>query len=156
MARTLGAIPADSAIVEADGTVTTFFRLLWETLRTTFQNVGTVASVRKADQTAALVTASAYTTQAEALYRVSWYLRKTIADGVNSSLTITLGWTNRAVALTEAGAALVTDSVLAQQSGSKVVRADAASDLTYAVAYASNTPAKMTYDLDVSVELLQA
>lgn len=155
MPRTLDPIPVDVPIVEKDGSITIYFRRLWDTLIAGYQNIGSRAAVALTGQTAAIVTTSAYTTLSSGLYRISWYMRKTVADGVSSSLTVTLGWSESGIALTEAGAALATDTTSAQQSGSKVVSADAASDITFAVAYASNTPNKMTYRIDVVVELIQ-
>lgn len=154
MPRTLSPIPTGMLIVDDNGAITLFFRLAWQTLIDSFTTSPTAATVQKLSQTAALPTAAAFTTRATGLYRVSWYLRKTVADGVSSSLTLTLGWTESGLAVTEAEAALTTDTITAQQSGSKVVWADGATDLTYQVAYASNTPAKMNYRLDVSVESL--
>ncbi len=152
MPASLAPIPLGAQIVDRAGSITDFFRLRWQSLIDGFQLSATVADVQKLAQTAAIVTTAAFTTKAAAAYRISYYLRKTVADGVASSATVTLGWTETGVALTLVGSALATDTVLAVQSGSAVVWADAASDLTYAVAYTSNTPAKMTYRLDVTVE----
>ena len=154
MANILTPLPSGVAIVDARGTVTDFFRLAWQAVIDGFQRVALVASVALAGQTDAIATTTAYTVRSGGRYRVSWYLRKTIADGVASSLTITLGWVESGVALTESGAVVNTDSVIAQQNGSVTVVADASSDLTFAMAYASTTPNKMTYRVDVLVEQL--
>lgn len=154
MARTLGDIPPGTAIVDKFGGILYFFRARWQELQSAFQQTPTVASVALTTQSAAIVTATVYTTPDAGIYRVSWYLRKTIADGVSSSVQITVGWVDHAVSLTESGAAVTTDTVTAQQSGSKVVYADAITDLTYAIAYASNTANKMQYELYVEVEAL--
>lgn len=148
----LGEIPLGSEVVETDRTISLFFRLLWEQLRGMVGIVATKASIALTNQSAAIGTSSAYVTTAAGLYRVSWYFRKTTIDGVSSSLTFTLGWTDHVQPLTESGAAVATDAVTAQQSGSKLVYADANSDLTYAMSYSSNTPAAMRYELYVSVE----
>jgi LDH2 family malate/lactate/ureidoglycolate dehydrogenase len=152
--RSLTPIPADTPIVDKKGAINFFFRLAWQALIDAFQQVPTVAAIERLAQAAALVTTGLYTTRAAGLYRISWYLRKTVADGVSSSLTVTLGWTESALALTEAAPALATDTVTAQQSGSKLVYADESTDLTIAVAYASNTPGAMKWRLDASVEAL--
>ena len=151
----LAPIPTGVPITERDGTVTDFFRLRWQELLDGFLKTGAVAAIERTGENAAIATTAAFTTISEGLYRVSWYVRKTTADGVSSSLTVTLGWTHRAVALTEAGAALATDAVTAQQSGSKLIRADASSDITFAVAYASNTPGQMVYEINVICEQVE-
>lgn len=84
-------------------------------------------------------------------YRVSYYARITTPDGVASSLTVTLGWTE-SVALTLSGAAMTGDTVTTVQTGVATIVIDAASAITYATAYSSNTPAKMKYRLTVLVE----
>jgi LDH2 family malate/lactate/ureidoglycolate dehydrogenase len=152
--RSLTPIPADTPIVDKKGAITFYFRLAWQSLIDAFQQVPTVAATEVLAQAAALVTTALYTTRAAGLYRISWYLRKTTADGVSSSLTLTLGWTETAFAQSEAQAAVAVDAVTAQQSGQKVVYADESTDLTIAVAYASNTPGAMKWRLDASVEAL--
>lgn len=155
MPQSLAPIPQGVAIVEPKGgSITEFFRLRWQSLVDGFQISPDVAAIALAGKTAAIAAASAFLTKSAGWYRVSYYMRKTVADGVSSSLTVTLGWTESGVPLTEAGAALATDTTSAQQSGSKSFWADAGVDLTYAVAYASNTPNKMTYRIDVLVEQL--
>lgn len=85
-------------------------------------------------------------------YRIGYYARVTSPDGVSSSLTVTLGWTESAQPLTLSGAAMTGDSLTTVQTGLAVVIIDAASALTYATVYASNTPAKMQYRLTLVVE----
>lgn len=153
---TLAPIPEGVPIVDRLGAITDFFRLRWQSLIDGFQLAGVVAAVQLLGQTAAIVPTSAYLTKAAGLYRVSYYARKTVADGVASSFTFTWGWTESALPLTEPATALVLDTTGAEQSGSKLVWADALTDLTYQVAYASTTPAKMTYRINVTVEHLSA
>jgi len=154
MPRSLAPIPLGAQIVEKSGAITDFFRLRWQSLIDSFQLSSTVADVQKLAQTAAIATAAAFTTETAAFYRISYYMRKTVADGVSSRLTVTVGWTESGIALSEPAADLNTDTVLAQQSGSKTIWADAATDITFAVGYASNTPNKMTYRINVVVEQL--
>lgn len=154
MPSTLAPIPAGTPIVEKDGTITAFFRLLWQSLIDSFQYTPTVALVALTGQHASIVMTAAFTTLNAGRYRISYYMRKTTADGVNSSLTVTLGWTESGIALSESGAALVTDTTAAQQSGEKVIDVDAAVDITYAIAYVSNTPNQMQFRLTVNVEQL--
>ena len=156
MARTLTIIPAFTPITERDGRITSFFRAAWQTLITGFQLIPAVAIVTALGQTAAIATTTAWVTTSPGMYRVSWYLRKTVAGGVSSSLTMTIGWTDRGAALTQAGAALTTDTTTANQNGSITVRADESTNLTFAIAYASNAAATMTYDYVVTVEQMEA
>jgi hypothetical protein len=150
--RTLEPITLGEAIVDKAGAISIGFRQKWQQLMDSFQFSPSVAAVELVNQSAAVVTTSAYLTKAAGLYRISYVLRKTVADGVSSSLTFTYGWIESGVALTESAAALATDTTTAQQSGTKLVYADANTDLTFALAYASNTPAAMHYRVDVTVE----
>lgn len=154
MARALGLVPLNVAIVERDGTITEFFRERWEELRVGATTSPFVGEFSADAQTAALATTAVHTTIGSGRYRISYYIRKTTADGVSSSLTVTLGWIDGGVTLTETFTALTTDAITAQQSGSKVVESDGNADLTIAVAYASNTPGAMTWKLDAVVEQL--
>lgn len=155
MPKSLSPIPEGVAITEAKGIITIFFRLAWQALVDSFQIVPTLAGepdLAKLGQTAALVTTKLYTTLSAAMYRVNYALLRTIADGVSSSATVTIGWTQNGVARTEAEVALTEAAGLSQQSLSKPIFADAVTDITIAIAYASNTPNKMTYDLHAAVE----
>lgn len=89
---------------------------------------------------------------ASGAYRLTWYLRKTTADGVSSSIQVTIGWTESAQPLSLSGAALATDAVTAVQSNSITVLIDAASPISYSTTYASNTPGAMKYRLFILVE----
>ena len=88
-------------------------------------------------------------------YRVGYMVAKTIADGVSSSVTVTLGFTTDGVSRTLSGSALTLDATTAVQSGEILARLDRSTSVTYATAYASNTPAKMRYTLDLAIEALQ-
>jgi len=133
---------------------TTFFRLLWQTLRDAMTRTPTEARISGSGQTAALATTTIRTTTLEADYEVGYYIQKTTADGVSSSLTVTLGWTGNGVAQTRAFAALTTDTTGANQSAVIPILADALTDITIAIAYASNTPGTMTYLYRASVKRL--
>lgn len=153
MPNILPPIPVSVAIANPkDGTMTFFFRQIWELLRVGFQQAPTVAAIELTDQSAAVVTSLAYLAVAGGEYRVTARLRKTIPDGVSSSLTVTIGWLDGGVAQTKAFSALTTDSIVANQSDDVTVHADPASQITYAIAYASNTPAKMHYNAAILTE----
>jgi hypothetical protein len=87
-------------------------------------------------------------------YRISFYARVTTVDAVSSSLTITLGWSESGVALTQSGAAMTGNAITTTQSGSIVVQSDANAPLTYSTLYASNTPGAMQYRLSIVCESL--
>lgn len=86
------------------------------------------------------------------LYRVSWYARITQAATVSSSLTVTIGFTESGLALTEPGAAITGNTTTTVQSGSVFIRTDAAAPITYATTYASSGATPMQYRLDVVCE----
>lgn len=88
------------------------------------------------------------------LYRLTAYLRVTQAATVSSSLTLTLGWTDGAVACTSTQAALIGNTTSTTQATSLVVHADAASLITDQVTYVSVGATPMQYALYVRVEAL--
>lgn len=86
-------------------------------------------------------------------YRVTSYLRVTAADGVSSSVQLTIGWTESGVTLTAlAGAALTGDSITTVQGGTVPLVIDQNTAITYSTTYASNTPGQMQYKLTLLVE----
>lgn len=154
MAQTLGILPQGVPLVDEAQAASDFFRLRWEELIKAVTVAATRAATSFTAQSAALPTTSVYIPPADGYYRLSFYLRKTSADGVSSSATVTLGWTESGIPLTLTFPALTLDSTLAVQSDSIVVVAEAFADLTIAVAYASGTPGSMEYRIDAVVESL--
>lgn len=156
MPRALSPIPPGTAITDSQGLITIFFRLAWQILVDGFQSTPTVAATgaEATGLTAAVVTTTLFNVLSAGMYRVSYTLAKTVADGVSSSLTVTIGWTDNGVAKTHVFAALTTDTVTAVDAGSWTLHADANSLITYAIAYASNTPATMKYDAHLTAELM--
>src|SRR6185436_17705228 len=150
MPRALPPIPANTPIADPkDGTITTFMRMRWQQLVDGWAESGSVETLTPVlAKTAALVTTSVFTVFGTGDYRVTWYLRKTRADGVASSATVTIGFVDvDSQALTYTGPALTLDTVAAWQSETKEVRCINSSDITVAVAYSSTTPGQMRYDL---------
>lgn len=86
-------------------------------------------------------------------YRVTWYTEITAADGGGSALQITVTWTHNGKTLSLSGANLTSDSITTVQSNSVTVLIDAASPLSYSVAYSSTTPGKMQYQLFILPEI---
>jgi hypothetical protein len=158
MPKQLSPIPADVAIVTREGLALLFFHLRWQELQDGINVVpaaGLLSYRGAAALGAALGTTTIFTTRVAGRYRISYYTRKTVADGVSSSLTATIGWLEGGVPLTEAGTVLNVDNTGQYDSKTRDVYADAGVNLTIATAYASNTPGNMRYSLDASVELLQ-
>jgi hypothetical protein len=119
--------------------------LLWQQIIDGFARTSAAATKTLTGQHAAIVATVVTTLIGRGNYRLSYYLRKTIADGVASSAQVTLGSPIEDGAA-EPFAALVTDSVTAHASGSILVRADNASNVLLDVAYVSNTPGTMNFD----------
>ena len=89
------------------------------------------------------------------LYRVSWYARITTPAGSSSSIQVTIGWTDGAVNCQYTAPALTGNVTTAVQSQMILIHIDAASPVSYAVAY-SSAPAGMRYALYLVLELVKA
>lgn len=90
-------------------------------------------------------------------YRLSIYQTVTTADGVSSSLTTTIGWTDLSAtkAFSTTGLTAATAyTTAANDSVVRMIHIDNASPITYASLYASNTPGLMTFALGIVVEKL--
>lgn len=160
MPQSLTIIPESLPIVNTDGdnagTITEFFRLAWESLRTLVQVTPLATTpLLLTGQKASIPTTDVYAVIIDGLYELKYYIRKTAADGVSSSLTVTLGWIESGIPFTEVQPTITVDTTNAEQSGSKLIHADVNSALTIAVAYASNTPAAMVFRLDACAIKLQ-
>lgn len=154
MPRTVAGIPVNAPIVNKDGTITTFFRLRWQSLIDGSAESSTIAHFNAEGQSAAVVTATLFTVVVSGRYRVTWYLRKRVPDGAGSSAQVTIGWSDHGQALLFTGANLVLDTAAAYQSSTLMLRSDASVDITIAVAYTSTVPGTMSYDIEVIVEYL--
>lgn len=155
MAETLQTAPYWEVLADKKGYITpTWLRWFVLTLLGQVNKTAIVIGlVSKTGQTASLPTTGVpLPALSSGLYRVSWYQRVTTPDGVSSSLTTTISWTESGVALSSSGAAMTGDTTTTTQSGSLMIRIDGSTAISYATTYASNTPAKMTYRLDVTVE----
>ena len=148
-------VPHQTTLAEAQGRMTLPWVNWCNDVRNAL-NVGTLvlntAPALTAQSASIGATAVPLPTLTEGLYRVSWYFRVTTVDAVSSSLRLTIGHTDGAVACTQATAAYTGNVVTAPQSGVFLVRADAGSSITYATTYASNTPGQMIYALSVAIE----
>lgn len=88
------------------------------------------------------------------LYRVSWYTRVTQAATTDSSLAITITWTESAATCTNTGAAVTGNLTTSTQSGSVVLRSDGNAPIDYSTTYASTGATVMQYRIDVIVEFI--
>lgn len=89
---------------------------------------------------------------AAGLYRVSYYARITQPATTSSSLIVTIAFTDGSVACFLAGAALATNTSASVQSGTFLIRSDAASPISYSTTYVSVGATPMQYRLDLTVE----
>jgi len=129
-----------------------FLNTLRGLLSRTSQQVGAV-EVAAEDATIATTAIDTPTLQ-NALYQATYSLRIVTPGTVSSSATLTLGWTTNSVSCSQAFTALTGNTTATQQSGMAVMFPDAATSVTYALAYASVGATAMTYDLDIRLDVL--
>ena len=132
------------------GDWTRWMSVFWLRVRSAAALVGTAVSL--SNQSATIATKTAHTVVQTGLYRVSTYLRVTVADGVASSTTLTLTWREGSQTVTKAFPVVNGDTVTTVESQSLLVGADSGTVITYAIAYTSTTPAKMRYRFSLTVE----
>lgn len=125
----------------------------FEAIRSLFdQTFGQVAKSDLAAQGAAVTTTPVLANAVAGLYRVTYYVRVSRAASTSSSVQVTLGWTDGGVAQTFVGTALTGNTTATQESRSVLVRADNATNITVAVAYASVGATSMLYEVATLVE----
>lgn len=125
-----------------------FSRLLAAVLSVSTLGEGYTASAQTAGKTGEPL----QTTVVQALYRFTYYLDKTVADGVSSSLRVTLYWTENGQPRSHQFTNFTTDAAGANQSETLLFYCDASVGITFDLAYASNTPGAMTYDAWMRLE----
>lgn len=154
MAVTLPPIPYDAPIEEGGKNPISQAYYLWlfELQGRTESAAEGLDSVSLTNQSAAISATPIVVTQTAGLFRISWYLRITTAATTSSSATVTIGWTETGVALTKSGPAVTGNTTTTTDSGTFLIRSDAAAALTYAVSYATSGATAMKYRLDVVVE----
>ncbi len=124
-----------------------FFRTLRQDLNQAARSVSP-NPVTKTDQNASIATTDLLVPVASvnALYSFQYAVAITIADGVSSSLTPVLSWTDGGVVKTQTFTAVTGNTTTTIGSGVWMFRGDAGAPITYATTYASNTPGSMHYD----------
>jgi len=120
-------------------------------INTTPERLGTVEKTTQATSISATVID--LPSIAPGVYRLSATARITQAATTSSSLTLTFGWT-QAVACTVSSAAMTGNTTATTGSLVAIVRADEATNVTYATTRASSGGTVMQYRLDVCVEQL--
>lgn len=160
----LGPAPIETPNTDTDiksGRPTGYFPIPWsDWFNAVFKRLQSIlfvlASTSKLSQSASIGTTLVTTAVlAAGMYRISYYLVETRADNIGSSVSVSLGWTDKGTSRTLTGPALTANSVLAAQSGSITVRIDASTPLTYSTTYATTGGApSMVYDLVVLAEQL--
>lgn len=111
-------------------------------------------SVNLTAQNASIATTSLVASANAGVYRVSYYLRVTTAAGVSSSIQVIFTSTDGTVTITQSNAAATGNTTATVQSGSFILRADAASPISYETIYGSVPAAAMEYSLDIYLEAL--
>lgn len=154
MPRSLAAIPEGEAIADQRGIITIFMRFRWQALIDAFSQSPTVALTRKTAQQAALGSTILWTVRTAGPYRIGIYLRITQAASTSSSATVTLAWVESGIAQSKTFAAVTGNTTTTTDSQSFEVEADAASNLTISVAYASVGGVPMQFRISGTVEQL--
>jgi len=118
------------------------------------------APVELVGQNAAISTTPIPTSGLNAgLYRATWYARITTVASTGagtSSLTVSIAWSDLSVTQSFSGAAMTGNLVTTVQSETFLMYVDAATPVTYATAYASDTASQMRYRLSLVLERVSA
>jgi len=153
MAQQFAAFPVQDDLITDTRKLTMAWIQWFTTLtQTVSQAPAQAALVSLTAQNDAISTTAAAVSVSAGLYRVTVYARITTPDAISNSLTITIGWTDGGITCSFSGAAMTGILPSTVQSFTFLVQADGATSVTYATAYASNTPNAMVYALSVLVE----
>lgn len=114
--------------------------------------------VQLTNQTASIGTTAFPTASlAAGLYALQWYLQVTTPAGVSSSAQVTVSWTSNANTPTKVGATNNGNTATTYESnGVALIHIDAASPVSYAIAYASNPAGAMVYEFNAVLMLVSA
>lgn len=119
-------------------------------------SVQTLPKVALTAQTAAIATTPIpLPVLAAGYYRVTYYIRITTPASINSSVTLTINWTESGVSLSTSTAAITGNLVTTVSTGTVMLAIDGATAISYQTAYASNA-AGMAYRLTIAVESMGA
>lgn len=154
MSAPLDPIPIYAEVVPGGTLTSDWFRWLYQVWLRVKNATQMVKAITLIAQGAAIATTAAYSVVQTGTYRISYVMRVTTAATTSSSLTMTITWRDNAVTQTQAFAALTGNTTTTQQNDSLFVKADSATSITYAVAYASVGGTAMVYKLDVVTEFV--
>ena len=148
-------VPRRDAVVEQTSRLTTIWDRWFARLETWLASAPmVVGAVSLSGQGATVATTAVPMIVKGGLYRVSIYLRCTRAATTSSSFTLTIGWTDGAVACSWTGTALTGNTTSTLEGDCRAIRCDAGTTVTYAVAYASVGATSAQFAVDVRVEEL--
>lgn len=150
----LAPIPLKTSIVDKLGAINIFFRQRWEELRSVTAIVAAKAIYSASDQNAAIATQLVYTITAGGYFEVTFSARRTTVDGVASTLTFTWHWTDGGTPFSKAAPINSTDTTGDLYTGTATFPADVNTNVTFDMAYTSNTPGAMRYKVAVAVKQL--
>lgn len=156
--QTLAPVPMRNPLLIVGTWLMDAFWVRWLTALLNRANIAPalLGRVSASDQSASISTTAIGTSYAldAGQYRVSYTLNVVRAATTSSSATFTAGWTYNGVSLSQSGAAMTGNTTTTQQNGAFTLNVDAATTVTYAVAYASVGATTMQYDLSVNLEAL--
>lgn len=151
--------PLQTPIVESPktGLISRIWNQYFLALTTRLNKTAAMAlTTTLANQTATIpLTALTLGSVSAGLYRVTTHLRITSPAGVSNSVQLSIGYTDGGVAQSQTGTAVTALSATALEGKTFVLHCDAASAISYSVAYASVPANTMVYRLDLAVEAVQ-
>jgi hypothetical protein len=147
-------LPDSDPVVDADTRLITpvWYRYLSTAIVARLSGAPLVARMVTVANHGASIGATSLSQGSFGLYRVSWVLRITQAATVSSQATVTIANTDAGVNVAQVAPAVTGNTTTTVQSGSVLVRADAATAITYAVAYTSVGATPMLYTISVAIE----
>lgn len=160
MATNSAPFPFSDAIVQAGTRLPTKAFIEWVTqlgIDVDAASARVNDALTKTNQSASLgATALQSRSLSAGLYRVDTYARITQAATVNSSLTVTVGWTENGIALSKSFTAMTGNTTSTVDGNGLLIAIDAASPVTVSTTYASAGATAMTYRLSAVLTEIDA
>lgn len=155
MSQPLDSPPYKAEVVDKSriltGDWTRWLQVFFSRVFSAIQSVGSPVVIQT-DQSAAIPSTVLLTVTQSAFYRLSWYMRVVVVDGVSSSAQLTITWREGSHTSTKTFTALTGDTTSTYDGAVWPFYADSGTQVTFAIAYASNTPAKMHYRRALAIE----
>lgn len=142
-------IPAQDPLVGEGGYITSTWNYFLTTMLGALNSAPAKISVGSFQHVAGSTPATDISAgiTASGLYFISYYASITQAATVNSTLTVTLAWTDHGQAKTKSATAITSNVVTDSQSGFLMVYSDGNSPVTIEAAYGSTGATHMEYSL---------